>query len=90
MTFTALHDRVCYLLNGFKQLYLLIAIRADSRGVIVLRTIIICTVVEGAVTLSDRTASSLVLEMPIEADKGTMLVALVLKEGLALFDTKLF
>lgn len=70
--------------------YLLIAIRADSRRVIIFCTIIVRTVIEGAVTLSDRASSSLVLKMPIKTDEGTMLVAFMLQKRLTLFDTELF
>lgn len=73
-----------------KLYYLLIAIRADSRRVIIFCTIIVRTVIEGAVTLSDRASSSLVLKMPIKTDEGTMLVAFMLQKRLTLFDTELF
>lgn len=68
--------------------YLLIAIWTYACSFIIFCAIIIGTIVEGTVPLSYRSSASLILEMPIEAHKWTMLVALVLQEGLALFHSE--
>lgn len=98
LNFLSCHCLLCWFMLGkmkknvsLSQLYyLLIAIRADSRRVIIFCTIIVRTVIEGAVTLSDRASSSLVLKMPIKTDEGTMLVAFMLQKRLTLFDAELF
>lgn len=70
--------------------YLLVAIRAYSRSLIVFGAIIVGTVIEGAIPFADWAASSLVHEMPVEADERPMLVTFVLEKRLALFDAKFF
>ena len=66
----------------------LVSIRAYTGSLIILGTIIICAVVEGAVPLPDRSSSSLVHKMPVETREGPVLSALALyKEG-TLFNAK--
>lgn len=65
-----------------------ISVGAYAGGLVVFRTIIVRTVVEGAVPLSHRPASPLVHKVPIEARKRPVLGAFTLyKEG-TLFDAK--
>lgn len=71
-----------------RTINLLISVRAYTGGLVVLGTIIISTIVEGAVPLSHRSAPPLVHKVPVEAREGTVLCTFALyKEG-TLFDAK--
>lgn len=63
---------------------LLVSIGADACGLVVLGAVHVWTVIEGAVSPPDRSPAPLVEEMPVEARKGSVLRALVLKEQRAL------
>jgi len=68
---------------------LLVSIRTDAGGFVVLGAIIVGAVIEGAVPFPHRSASPLVHEMPVEAREGSMLRAFALYEEWALLDAKL-
>lgn len=69
--------------------HLLIAVRTDARRLVVFGTVVVRTVVEGAVPLANRAPPTLVHEVPVEADERPVLVAFVLQKRLALLDTEL-
>lgn len=68
---------------------LLIAVRTDSSGFVVFATVVVRTIIEGAVPFAHRPTTSLVHEVPVEADERTMLVAFVLQKRLALLHAEL-
>lgn len=70
--------------------YLLISVLTEPGGLVVLGAVDVGAVVEGAIPSTDGTSSSLVLEMPVEAGEGSVLLALVLKKEGTLFDSKFF
>lgn len=72
------------------NLHLLIAIGTDARCLVVFGAVVVGTVVEGAVPLTDRSPAPLIHEMPIEAHKRPMLIAFVLQKRRALFDAEFF
>lgn len=63
---------------------LLVSIGTDAGGLVVLGAVHVGTVIESAVSPPDGSSPPLVEEMPVEARKGSMLRALVLKEERAL------
>lgn len=69
--------------------YSLIAFGTDARGLVVFGAIIIRAVVEGTVALPHGPPTPLVLKMPIETDKWSVLITLVLQERRALLHAKL-
>ena len=72
-----------------KNGYLLISDGTDTGGLIILFTIIVGTVVESAVAPAHWPATLLVLEVPVEAGEGPVLLALVLQEQRALLHSEL-
>lgn len=68
--------------------YLLVSIWTNASGFIIFCTIIISTIIECTIPLSYRSAASLILKMPIETDKRTVLIAFVLQKRLTLFHAK--
>lgn len=72
------------------QKWTLIPIGADASGLVVLGAIIVGTVVEGAVSLSHRSASPLVHKVPVEAREGSVLRAFALYEEGTLLDAEFF
>ena len=66
----------------------LVSIGAYSSRFVVHRAVHVRAVVEGAVSSLDRPAPPLVHEMPVEACERSVLVTLVLEEGLTLFHSK--
>ena len=68
---------------------LLFALVADAGGLVVLGAVDVCAVGEGAVVAAVRPAPPLVLEVPVEAGEGAVLLALVLQEQRALLHAKL-
>ncbi len=71
-----------------KLCYSLVSVRAEPRGFVVLAAVDVGAVGEGAVPPPHGTTSTLVLEVPVEAREGTMLLALVLQEQRTLLHTK--
>ena len=69
---------------------LLIAIFADAGCFVVFCTVIIWTVIESAVLLSDWPSSTLVLKVPVKAGKRLVLGTLMLNEQWTLLYAKLF
>ena len=67
---------------------LLISIRAEARGLVVLGTIDIGAVVEGSIPSSDWPAPSLVLKMPVETGERPVLLAFVLEKQGTLFHSE--
>lgn len=63
---------------------LLVSIRAEACGLVVLGAVDVGAVVEGSVSSPDRSPPTLVEEMPVEAGEGSVLRALVLQEQRAL------
>ena len=68
---------------------LLFALVADAGGLVVLGAVDVGAVGEGAVVAAVRPAPPLVLEVPVEAGEGAVLLALVLQEQRALLHAKL-
>lgn len=68
---------------------LLVAVRTDAGGLVVLGAIIVRAVVEGAVPLPHRPPPPLVHEVPVEARERPMLGALALHEQRALLHAEL-
>ena len=77
------------LIENGKKVYLLVAIWTDTGCFIISFTIIIRTVVEGSVSAPDRPAPLLILEVPVEAGEGSVLLAFMLQKQGALLHTKL-
>lgn len=75
--------------SSFKKRHLLVSIGAYACGLIIDSTVYIWTIVEGAIPPFHWPSPPLVHEMPMEARKGSVLVAFVLKEGLALLHPEL-
>lgn len=69
---------------------LLIAIFADAGCFVVFCTVIIWTVIESAVLLSDWPSPTLVLKVPVKASKRLVLGTLMLNKQWTLLYTKLF
>ena len=68
---------------------LLFSVAADAGGLVVLGAVDVGAVGEGAVVAAVRPAAPLVLEVPVEAGEGAVLLALVLQEQRALLHPKL-
>ena len=71
-------------------MHLLVSVGAQSGGFVVFGAVGIRAVVEGAVPASEGPATALVLEVPVEAGEGTVLLAFVLQKQGALVHTELF
>lgn len=69
--------------------YSLIAFGTDTRGLVVFGAIIIRAIVESTVAFPHGPPTPLVLKMPIETDKWSVLITLVLQERRALLHAKL-
>lgn len=69
---------------------LLVAIFTNAGCLVVFCTVIIRTVIEGAVLLSNWPPSTLVLKVPVKAGKWLVLRALMLNEQWTLLNAKLF
>lgn len=67
---------------------LLVSVRADAGGLVVLGAIIIGAVIEGAVSLSNRSAPPLVHKVPVETREGSVLRTFALYEERTLIDAK--
>ena len=67
----------------------LVPLRADARGLVVLWAVGVRRVVECAVAPAQWPPPPLVLEVPVEAGEGAVLLALVLKEQRALVHAEL-
>lgn len=70
--------------GGPVQIGTVVSIGADACGLVVLRAVHVGTVIECAVSPPNRSPPPLVEKMPVEARKGSVLRALVLKEQRAL------
>lgn len=73
-----------------KAKHLLVTIWANTSRLVIFSAIIVGAVIECSISSSDRSPSSLVHKMPIEANKGSMLVTFVLQKVWALFNPKFF
>lgn len=73
-----------------KRLHLLVSIGAYASGLVVLGAVDIGTVIEGTVSSSHWSASSLVLKVPVKAGEGSMLLTFVLEKEGTLFHSELF
>lgn len=69
--------------------YLLVSVRAQPGCLVILLAVDVCTIVEGLIAPPHRPSSLLILEMPVEAGKGPVLLALVLQEQRTLVHTEL-
>ncbi len=72
-----------------RQKHSLVSVRADARGLVVLGAVRVGGVVERAVPAPGRATTALVLEVPVEASEGAVLLALVLQEQRALVHAEL-
>ena len=70
--------------------YLLVSVLTEPGGLVVLGAVDVGAVVEGSIPSTDRTSPALVLEVPVEAGEGSVLLALVLKKEGTLFNSKFF
>lgn len=70
--------------------YVPVTIGAYSSGFIIHSTIYIRAVVERPITPLNRSSSTLVHKMPVEASKWPVLITFVLKESLTLFHSEFF
>ena len=71
------------------KVYSLISVRTQSRCLVVLLAVDVCAVVERLVPPPHWPSSFLILEVPVEASEGAMLLALVLQEQGALLNSEL-
>jgi hypothetical protein len=69
--------------------YLLVTDRAQSRCLVILFTINISRVVKLLISSEEGSPPLLILEVPVEASEGAMLLALVLQEQGALLNSEL-
>lgn len=60
--------------------YLLIAIGAFPFSLVIFCAVIVCWIIKCSITSSDRSSSSLIIEMPIKTYKRFMLIAFVLQK----------
>ena len=71
------------------KVYSLISVRTQSGCLVVLLAVDVCAVVERLVPPPHWPSSFLILEVPVEAGEGAVLLALVLQEQRALLHPKL-
>jgi hypothetical protein len=78
-------------MDNFKQKNddLLVSIGTDARRLVILLAVDVRTVIKGAISPPHRAAPLLILEVPIEAGEGAMLLALVLQKQRALLHPEL-
>ena len=69
--------------------YSLVSVGTDAGGLVILLAIDVGAVVEGAVAPAHGAPPLLVLEVPVEAGEGAVLLALVLQEQRALLHAEL-
>jgi hypothetical protein len=72
------------------NVYLLVPVLAEPRGLVVLGAVDVRAVGEGSVPPSHRAPATLVLKVPVETRERTVLLALVLQKQGALLHAKLF
>ena len=76
-------------MHYYKKKYSLVSVGADASGLVILLAVDVGTVVESAVAPAHWPPALLVLEVPVEAGEGPVLLALVLKKQGALVHAKL-
>ena len=77
-------------MHYYMKKYSLVSVGADASGLVILLAVDVGTVVESAVAPAHWPPALLVLEVPVEAGEGAVLLALVLQEQRALLHAELF
>lgn len=70
--------------------YSLVSVFANARRLVVLRTVIVRAIVEGPVSFSNRSASPLIIKMPMKTRKRPVLCTFMLEKRWTLLHSEFF